>query len=268
MQNRDWNRERRGRESENDSDWDWYYYEYYYLPYGSERRNFGDRELSRGSYRDRDRFRGNYGDRGMYGREGEYDYGSYPYSNRGRYSGVGPRGYRRSDERITDDINDRLTWHGELDPTDIQVDVNDGIVTLTGTVDDRRQKRMAEDMAESVSGVEDVNNQLKIRNRSWGRGEGEMSSMSGTSGMNRQIRTGMEVVGRDGENVGEVKEVRSNDFLVDRSMARDIYIPFSACQATGGQVRLNVRADEVDNQGWEMPELFETETSEQPKRKR
>ncbi|HSL43667.1 MAG TPA: BON domain-containing protein [Anaerolineales bacterium] len=265
MQNRDWNRERGRRETENENDWDWYYYEYYYLPYGSERRNYGDRDVNRGSDRDRESSQSNYGNRGMYGREGEYDYGTYPYGrygNRGRYSGVGPRGYRRSDERIADDINDRLTWHGQLDATDIEVSVREGVVTLTGSVDDRRQKRMAEDVAESVSGVEDVNNQLKIMNRSWNRGESEMG------GMNRQIRPGMEVVGRDGENVGEVKEVRSNDFLVDRSMARDVYIPINACQTTGGQVRLNVRADEVDNQGWEMPELFETETSEQPKRRR
>ncbi len=262
MQNRDWNRERRGRDSENENDWDWYYYEYYYVPYGAERGSQGERDPYRGSQRDRESYRGNYGDRGMYGRQGEFDYGTSRYGRQGRYSGVGPQGYRRSDERIQEDINDRLTWHGQLDATDIQVEVRDGEVTLTGSVEDRRQKRFAEDVAESVSGVEDVHNQLKIRNRSWSQGGG------GMSGMNRQIRQGMEVIGRDGETVGEVKEVRSNDFLVDRSMARDVYIPFSACQMTGGQIRLNVRADEVDNQDWEMPDLLETESSSQGSRKK
>ena len=268
MQNRDWNRERRRRETENDNDWDWYYYEYYYLPYGSERRDLSDRDFNRGSNWERETQQSNYGNRGMYGREGEYDYGTYPFGrsgNRGRYSGVGPRGYRRSDERIKDDINDRLTWHGFIDASDIDVEVNEGIVTLKGTVEDRHQKRMAEDVAENIPGVEDVNNQLKIKNQRWNREEGMMGGMTG---MNRQFRPGMEVTGRDGENIGVVKEVRSNDFLVDRPMARDIYVPFSACQMTGGQIRLNIRADEVDNQGWEMPELLETETSQQPRRRR
>ena len=170
--------------------------------------------------------------------------------------GSGPRGYQRSDERIEDDINDRLTWHGQLDATDVHVDVQDGVATLDGIVEDRRQKRIAEDVAESVSGVEDVNNQLKIKNRRWNRGQSGMNAMKG------QVRPGMEVVGRDGDQVGEVKEVRSSDFLADRSMARDVYIPFSACQVTNGQIRLNIRADEVDNQDWEMPELLGSETSQ------
>jgi hypothetical protein len=130
---------------------------------------------------------------------------------------------------------------------------------------------MAENIVENISGVEDVNNQLKIRNRRWNQGwtrdDETMRGATGMSGMNRQVRPGMEVIGRDGEHVGEVKEVRGNDFLVDRSMARDVYIPFSACDMSGGQIRLNVRADEVDNQGWEMPELFETDTTDQSRRR-
>lgn len=256
MKNRDFERERQGRQTENDSDWDWYYYEYRYLPYGSGR---GDRDFYRENYGDRETQRATYGDRDFYRRESDYENRSDPYSNdwtQGPYSGVGPRGYRREDDRIRDDVNDRLMWHGYVDATDIQVNVDDGVVTLSGTVNTRREKRMAEDAAESVLGVDDVNNQIQIRQSSRSFGEGSM---------NRQIRVGMEVIGRDGENVGEVKEVRSHDFLVDRSMARDIYVPFSACQVTSGQIRLNVRADEVDNQGWEMPELFETDTGPEKK---
>lgn len=140
-----------------------------------------------------------------------------------------------------------MTWHGQIDATDIQVDVNDGIVTLTGTVDSRREKRMAEDVAESVSGVWDVNNHLSLQQISWTRGE-----------IGDQIREGMEVIGRDGDRIGQVKEVRANDFLVDRPLARDVYIPISACRSTNGRIRLNVRADEVDNQGWPNPELMDT----------
>jgi osmotically-inducible protein OsmY len=78
------------------------------------------------------------------------------------YVGRGPRGYRRSDERIKEDVNDRLTDDPYLDATDIEVGVDDGVVTLSGTVSGRSDKRRAEDLAESVSGVKDVNNRLRV----------------------------------------------------------------------------------------------------------
>jgi hypothetical protein len=40
--------------------------------------------------------------------------------------------------------------------------VTSGVVTLKGIVEDRNAKRMAEDLAESVSGVQEVQNQLKV----------------------------------------------------------------------------------------------------------
>jgi hypothetical protein len=81
---------------------------------------------------------------------------------RGMYAGRGPRGYRRSDERILEDVNERLTDDGYVDASDIEVSVDDGVVTLTGRVASRAEKRRAEDVAESVSGVTDVSNQLRV----------------------------------------------------------------------------------------------------------
>jgi osmotically-inducible protein OsmY len=81
---------------------------------------------------------------------------------KGMYAGRGPRGYRRSDERIREDINDHLTDDWYIDATDIEVTVNNGMVTLTGRVDNRGEKRRAEDLVESVSGVNDVSNQLRV----------------------------------------------------------------------------------------------------------
>jgi osmotically-inducible protein OsmY len=81
---------------------------------------------------------------------------------KGLYAGRGPRGYRRSDERIREDINDRLTDDWYVDASDIEVTINNGMVTLTGRVDSRDDKRRAEDIAESVSGVMDVSNQLRV----------------------------------------------------------------------------------------------------------
>jgi osmotically-inducible protein OsmY len=83
----------------------------------------------------------------------------------GPYTGYGPRGYRRADERILEDICDRLTQHAQIDATDIEVEVRDGEVTLTGTVEDRRIKRMVEANVELIPGVVDVHNHLKLRNR-------------------------------------------------------------------------------------------------------
>jgi osmotically-inducible protein OsmY len=81
---------------------------------------------------------------------------------RSQYAGRGPKGYKRSDERIREDVNDRLTGDYYLDAHDIEVSVNDCTVTLSGRVNSRNDKRRAEDLAESVRGVSDVSNQLRV----------------------------------------------------------------------------------------------------------
>ena len=80
----------------------------------------------------------------------------------GKYRGRGPKGYRRSDERIKEDVNDRLTDYSYLDASEIVVSVKDGDVTLSGTVLNRGDKRVAEAVAESVSGVKNVQNNLRL----------------------------------------------------------------------------------------------------------
>src|SRR5438105_4418203 len=82
---------------------------------------------------------------------------------RGEYYGRGPVGYKRSDERIYEEINDHLTEHSYIDATEIVVTVKDGEVTLEGTVPDRDQKYYAEEVAEKIDGVTGVNNLLKIK---------------------------------------------------------------------------------------------------------
>ena len=82
---------------------------------------------------------------------------------RGTQRGKGPSSYKRSDELILEDINDRLCDNPYLDASDIEVSAKDGEVILTGTVDDRDAKRMAADIGESVSGVENVENRLRVK---------------------------------------------------------------------------------------------------------
>jgi hypothetical protein len=77
--------------------------------------------------------------------------------------GIGPRGYRRSDERIREDVCERFSEHGQLDPSDVEVAVHEGEVLLSGTVSTRAQKRLAEDIADFVVGVIEVHNYLRVQ---------------------------------------------------------------------------------------------------------
>ena len=96
------------------------------------------------------------------------------YAHRGK----GPKGYRRSEDRIREDVNDRLTDDPFIDASDIDVKVEDCVVILTGTVDSREDKRRAEDVVERISGVKDVENRLRVKtdkNDKTDRGGSDMS---------------------------------------------------------------------------------------------
>ena len=78
------------------------------------------------------------------------------------HRGKSPKGYLRSDDRICEDLNERLTDDDSIDPSEISVEVKDGIVTLSGSVEQRWMKHHAEDIADACSGVKDVVNQLQV----------------------------------------------------------------------------------------------------------
>ncbi|NUP07436.1 MAG: BON domain-containing protein [Polyangiaceae bacterium] len=75
----------------------------------------------------------------------------------------GPTGFRRPDERICEDVCERLSLAEELDLTDVAVDVEGGEVVLTGSVPDRWIKFQIEFICEAVPGVEDITNRLRVR---------------------------------------------------------------------------------------------------------
>jgi osmotically-inducible protein OsmY len=99
------------------------------------------------------------------------------------HRGRGPKNYTRSGERIREDINDRLTDHDYLDASNIDVAVNGSDVTLTGTVNTRYEKRLAEDIADNVSGVKNVENRIRVEN------ESQRISATGTSTQNTLTNT-------------------------------------------------------------------------------
>jgi hypothetical protein len=78
------------------------------------------------------------------------------------YAGRGPKDYRRSDDRIREEICDVFTDDARLDPSEVVVKVEGAEVTLMGSVTTRDQKRRAEELAEQVRGVNDVHNQLRL----------------------------------------------------------------------------------------------------------
>lgn len=79
----------------------------------------------------------------------------------GPHRGRGPKGYRRSDARILEDVSERLSDDPRLDASEIEVAVQDGEVTLSGRVEDREARRRAEDLALAVAGVRHVMNHLR-----------------------------------------------------------------------------------------------------------
>jgi osmotically-inducible protein OsmY len=91
-----------------------------------------------------------------------------PAEGESNFTGKGPKGYRRSDQRIQEDACERLYLAGDVDATDIQVSVSEGLVTLEGAVNSRYQKRAAEEMIEELAGVRDVHNHLAVRKKEQG----------------------------------------------------------------------------------------------------
>jgi len=76
--------------------------------------------------------------------------------------GHGPKDYTRPDTRILEDVCEKLTLDPVIDAREVSVEVKDGVVRTSGAVESRQMKRMVEDIALTVWGVEDVDNQIKI----------------------------------------------------------------------------------------------------------
>lgn len=87
---------------------------------------------------------------------------SHLNQHEGHY-GKGPKGWHRSDEQIREEVCEDLYRASNIDATNIEVSVKDGCVTLSGTVQNRLTKRASEECAERISGVEDIQNDIKVK---------------------------------------------------------------------------------------------------------
>jgi len=168
----DWDRERGGAFWNSDAD------------------NRGDWERNRRNWSGRDYGRGHRGEeRGFWDRASDEVASWFGDDDAERrrhqdHQGRGPRNYTRSSDRIRDDVNDRLTDDRRVDASDVEVTVSGTEVTLSGTVASRDQRRRAEDIAESVSGVTHVQNNLRVKNQdqSWS-GSGQNTNQGASGGI-------------------------------------------------------------------------------------
>jgi hypothetical protein len=220
------------------------------MVYHEERRRRGqlnpyqhsdwNRSRNTGTFRNR----WDYDDNWIPGEDNDPEY-EEDWMVQGPYSGYGPRNYQRPDDRIHEDVCERLTRHGQIDARNVHVDVKDGVVTLHGTVKDRWTKRLVEETVDKAFGVRDVYNALRWR---------------GAEGLERikgKIQDGMQVVDRSGNLVGTVYELHRDHFTVERPEGDRFNLYYSFAQSVDDRVALTVTGQELQAQNWQMPEMLE-----------
>jgi osmotically-inducible protein OsmY len=69
----------------------------------------------------------------------------------------------KSDSQIKGDVLNELKWDSRVDETDVGVQVKEGIVTLTGSVNVYAKKIAAREAAHRVHGVLDVVDELQVK---------------------------------------------------------------------------------------------------------
>ncbi|MEX2217937.1 MAG: BON domain-containing protein [Phycisphaerales bacterium] len=104
----------------------------------------------------------------------------------------GPRNYQRSDERLRDEVYDRLIQQTDIDVSEIECTITGGVVSLEGTVESRWERHQIEDLVDTVWGTRDIRNNLRIRS-----GQVEGRAERGTRG-GESPQAGAEQARRDG----------------------------------------------------------------------
>ncbi len=144
--------------------------------YGGESSSYGSGSRGYGETR-------SYGSESPWGSQGRS-------SGQGIHRGRGPRNYKRADDRIREDVCECLTEDAYIDASSVDVAVTEGEVVLTGTVFQREDKRRAEDIAERISGVKDVRNNLRVSSEQSGERSGLGQEGSRQGQQSQQSQTG------------------------------------------------------------------------------
>lgn len=69
----------------------------------------------------------------------------------------------KTDREIHQDVFRELRWDSRVDPTQIGVEVDNGVVTLTGTVDSYAKKLAAKEATHRVIGVLDLADDIQVK---------------------------------------------------------------------------------------------------------
>lgn len=139
---------------------------------------FGEERIRHDSYQD-DQYRDDYDPTyfSEYGHREPYQHGGQhnrwsddirSESSRENYYGRGPKNYQRSQSRIEEEACELLSQNRELDASEISVKVEYRCLYLSGEVNSRHAKRLAEYLVEDISGIDDVQNQIKISGVDYG----------------------------------------------------------------------------------------------------
>jgi osmotically-inducible protein OsmY len=67
-----------------------------------------------------------------------------------------------SDEELFDEINRRLSLHEGIDLTEISLQIQDGVVTLKGTVDSQRTRQIIQDITSRLGSLREIHNEILV----------------------------------------------------------------------------------------------------------
>jgi osmotically-inducible protein OsmY len=123
----------------------------------------------------------------------------------GPHKGKGPRDYHRSEDRIREDVCYRLADDDLVDASDIQVQVKDDEVILSGTVNSREEKRRAEDLAESIYGIRNVENRIRVNRNDSDRFDRYTGTTTDAGGVGRESGTTNEIIRNTGNEKNKNK---------------------------------------------------------------
>jgi hypothetical protein len=104
-----------------------------------------------------------YSFRDIYIRQFSQPTSSTVYDTLRDFRGVGPKGYTPDDKRIQEDVCQALLESPEVDASEISVEVENACVYLRGEVEYRSFKKAAEQVVEKVSGVRNIQNEIRVR---------------------------------------------------------------------------------------------------------
>jgi osmotically-inducible protein OsmY len=82
---------------------------------------------------------------------------------------------KKTDTQLHHDVLEELKWDSRVDETEVGVEIDDGVVTLTGSVANWAKRVAAEEAARRVMGVLDVANNIKVAVPGAGRTDTEIA---------------------------------------------------------------------------------------------